>query len=261
MRWLTELSGNWITIWGVVITIVGMAVAGFGTFKTTADSEERARQAEEKNDKQTTALAAKADQVIELSTQLASKSDDIARLSQENAQLSRNLAAFTTGADSYFYLHPRNFGILSHAAMIEHVGSYPVRDTEVTAVDVTAQVSDLVAGRARSYDLSQIHYRDVIDVSDPRSARKKLARYPFQNNPERDRYAYVVQISGLSFTLRQVVQFVKINDEWKLGYIVERVNEPDSGAPRFELLHQYFDEGFPTTGDVIVKPRQLSTIQ
>jgi hypothetical protein len=230
------MTGSDWSLLGVAFSVIGTLVAYYGTRVSSNETKRRS------------------DQLVEASAALVTKSEEIAKLSQENATLSKELAAYATGEGSYFYLHPRAFGSDQRAAIIQHVGENPARDTELLIFDLSQQIPDLAARRVQNLDMSRQQSRQMVDVSYPRGAQRKLMQFPFENAPDKDNYAYAVQITGASYQLRQIIQFIKVNGAWTQAYIVERVEESDDGR-HLVRIHESFDDGFPDSGNVIIRRR------
>jgi hypothetical protein len=196
-------------------------------------------------------VAAKSDQLSAKTDQLAAKSDEITELNRKIADLSERYAAYAMGTGSYFYLHVREFGGPSPRAEVKHIGSNPVRDTEILIFDITDQISDLAARRTTKYDIERIPKRKYFVSASYAGRVNRLTDQSFETSPSRDSYAYFVNMQGANGTYRQVIQFRRVGNEWKQAYIVQQVLADDT----FKPIGQFFDEGFPTDGDVIIRTK------
>lgn len=257
-------GGDWSLI-GVALSVIGTLVATYGARVSSNEAKARSDQLVEKSSELATSnaelaksnaeLVVRSDRIIELQTELtarsdtlASRSDEIATLSQENARLSQELAAYTTGGDSYFYLHVSGFGGTTRARM-QHVGQYPVRDSEVSVWDITDQIAEARAGRQPQFRLSEERNSIDVDIVYPHPAvARSITRQLFGDNLTNDNYVFFVHIgSGIS-SLRQLIQFVRVGGNWRQAYIVEKVLSDGETKP----LGQYIDPEFPASGPNIV---------
>ncbi len=213
-------GSDWSFI-GVALSVVGTLVAAYGARVSSSTANMR-------------------------SEQLATKSDEIAQLSQANAKLSQELAAFATGGDSFFYVHLADFGKPANRAEIRNFGKYPVRDTQINVFDVTEQFADLAGGRIKEFALTPANRKDVsVDVAYPHLKDRVLTSYIFETNATRPMYAYFLYITNATGRFRQVIHLVNTNGKWQQAYVVDRLLD-DRQA---EHVVQYFDDGYPQTGD------------
>lgn len=245
-------GSDWSFI-GVAVSVVGTLIAAYGSRLSGQEAKSRSDQLVVKSQEvvsRTAEVAKKSEELAAKSDQLAEKSDEIAKLNREIADLSQRYAAYAMGTDSYFYLHVRGFGGPSPRADVRHIGANPVRDTEVLVFDISQQIADLGARRVTKYDLEsaprQRHFVQASYAGRPTILDAQVV----EANPSRDTYAYFVNLQGANGTYRQVIQFRKVSDGWKQGYIVERVRTDDTREP----IGQFFDEAFPADGDSIVRP-------
>ena len=58
-------------------------------------------------------------------------------------------------------------------------------------------------------------------------------------------------MQGANGTYRQIIQFMRVGNDWKQAYAVETVAV--NGA--LNLIGQLFDEGFPPHGEVVLQHR------
>lgn len=230
------MTGSDWSLLGVILSLFGTVLATYGARLSSQETK------------------ARGDQLLAKTNELAAKSDELAAKSEENAKLSKELAAFATGGDSFFYLHFSRFGGDKPAAEVRHVGAYPVRNTELIFFDVTAQVPGIASGRARTFDLEGERKRQEIDIAYPGGPRRVLVRYPLETNTPAPTYSYFIHIGSGNGTYRQLVQFVNVGSVWKQGYRVDRVSQNEASENEFTLVAEYFDEDFPTDGEVLVKP-------
>lgn len=243
-------GSDWSAV-AVFVTFAGAIFAWIGT--RVSGQEARARveaqlaltqQIAESN----LELKRKADEVSDAqkqlraqSEQIAAKSNEISKLNREIADTNKKFVAFATGANSFLYLHVRNFGGASPEAHLVHVGENPVRDTEILVHDVTDQVPALVMRIADRYDVEKASSkRAFVDAVYP-IRPSKLTMPMFEVNPSREMYAYFVYISGANGTYRQILQLVKVGQEWKQAYLVQAV----LGKRQYSPVGKFFDEGFP----------------
>lgn len=233
------MTGSDWSFLGVVVSVVGALIAAYGQRLSGQEAKSRGDQ-----------LVAKSEEVVVRTAEVAAKSDEIAKLNREIANLSQKYAGYAMGEGSYFYLHVRGFGGASPRADIKHVGANPVRHTEILIFDITDQIQDLAARRTSQYDLERAPRQRYFAEASYAGRPNMLNAHPFEANPNRDTYAYFVNLQGANGTYRQIIQLRRVGNEWKQGYVVQRVLVDD----RFEPVGQFFDEGFPMGGDMIICP-------
>ena len=233
------MTGSDWSLIGVAVSVVGALIAAYGQRLSGQEAKNRSEQ-----------LVAKSEELVVRTSEVATKSDEIAKLNREIADLSQKYAAYVMGEGSYFYLHVRGFGGAIARAEIKHVGPNPVRDTEILIFDVTDQIGDLAARRTRKYDLDRAPRQRFFAEASYAGRANMLNAQPFAANPDRDNYAYFVNLQGANGTYRQIIQLRRVGNEWKQGYVVQRVLVDD----KFEPVGQFFDEGFPENGESIVRP-------
>jgi X-X-X-Leu-X-X-Gly heptad repeat protein len=254
------MTGSDWSFLGVAVSVIGTLIAAYGSRLSGQEAKNRSDQLVSMSEKVVTSteqvaaksseLASKSDQLAAKSDELAAKSDEISKLNREIAELNQRYGAYVMGIGSYFYLHVRGFGQASPQALIKHVGSNPVRDTEILIFDITDQISDLAARRTQTYDTNRAHKQKQFVQSSYAGPQNMLDARVFESNPTRNTYAYFIYLSGANGTYRQIIQLVKASDVWKQGYVVQKLVAPN----KFEPIGQFFDDGFPTEGELIVRP-------
>lgn len=238
------MTGNALTFIGVLVSVVGALIAGYGSLRSSVEAK-----VTDDEIKRTGV------QLLDLNKELAGKNDklivqadEIAKLNREIADLSQKSAAYAMGSDSYFYLHADRFGGASPQTEVRHVGSNPVRDTEILVYDITSQIPDVIAGKSKDLDVSKAASREVrrVDVSYA-GLPKKLPTTVFETNPTGTEYAYFVYMVGGSGTYRQFIHLRKVDGLWRQKYLVERVLHDSANEP----VGEYSDEQFPKEGGFI----------
>lgn len=226
------MTGSAISMLGVCVSVLGALLAGYGSWLSSQENKSTSAR-----------LLARTEDV-------AAKSDEIAKLNRENAELSKKFAAYAMGADSYFYLHVRDFGKTSRTALLKHIGANPVRDTEIQIFDITDRIPDLAARRTDKFiGDNAAPQRFNIAVLYPVAEGKKLSQPVFEGNPTKDSYAYFIYLAGANATYRQVIQLVRVGDTWRQAYSIDKVAARDT----YEPIGQHLDEGFPNQGELIVR--------
>jgi hypothetical protein len=153
------------------------------------------------------------------------------------------------GTDNYIYLHVLDFGSVTQKTRVKHVGENPVRATEIVAYDISDQVHELATGKRARSDLDNAPIRETTLENSFHGAPINLAARLFESTPARDGYCYLVIYNGANGAYRQTVQFLKDGAIWRQAYRIERWKEGTIWVP----VGQYFDPGFPTTGDLLVR--------
>jgi hypothetical protein len=248
--WLVEelMKGSTVTVIGGVLTILGAAVTLIGGYmsgqqKAATDKLLIAGNTvvQEKLDTTKDALIARDDELAKVQRELAATQVALVAKTDENAALSKKFSAYAMGEGSYVYLHARGFGGASPVARLVHVGENPVRDTEILVHDVTDQVPALAMRLVSRYDVESAPTKRVfLDATYP-IRPSKINTPVFEVNPSREMYAYFIYVSGANGTYRQILQLVKVGEEWKQAYKVQAV----VGDKKYLPIGEYFDQGFP----------------
>jgi hypothetical protein len=125
-----------------------------------------------------------------------------------------------------------------------------VRDTNITLFDVTAQIPDITSGRATQYALGRQGRKDAfVDIAYPHLTDRVLTGDLFAKNPTSDTYAYFLYLATSTGRFRQIIQLVNVNGTWQQAYVVDRM-QADGTAER---VIRYFDDGYPSTGQMLFK--------
>lgn len=254
--WRRFVKGAYLSFFGALLAATGAWITSRQAEASKAEQLKLSKQLNETSAELVAAtkdsaaqLLAKQAEVITATEESAAKSDEIARLSKENAKLSQELVAYTTGGNSFFHLHVRDFGQPSNAALIRVIGKHPVRDTQLDIFDVTEQFA-AVATSGKRFDLAASNKKDVnVGIVYPNHGDKILRVFPFESNPTRKDYAYFIHFTNAAGTFRQIVHFVKVAGTWRQAYVVEKVMDDDSVVNAV----RYFDEGYPAVGPHIRK--------